>query len=82
MGEGLGVMNMISLQGTHNAIESGIIAADSLLQEWEGVTPGSVVSSYETNLRQSQCMKELHRSRSNRAMFEKGLFSGMAYSVG
>ena len=32
MGDALGVVNMASLQGTENAIENGIILADSLIQ--------------------------------------------------
>lgn len=32
IGEGLGVMDMASLQGAGNAIESGIVAADSLVK--------------------------------------------------
>ena len=34
MGDALGVVNMASLQGTNNAIDSAIILADSLIEEF------------------------------------------------
>lgn len=32
MGDSLGVVNMASLQGSNNAIENGILLADSLIK--------------------------------------------------
>ena len=81
VGEGFGVMDMSSLQGANNSIQSGIIAADSIVKEWEKIKEGFLLHEYEAKLKQSPFMKELHRSRSVRAMFEKGLFTGMTYVV-
>lgn len=39
------------------------------------------MSFYEDSLKQSDLMKQLHNSRSLRALYEKGLFWGMAYAV-
>ena len=75
-------MNMLSLQGSHNAIETGILAADSLLEEWKSLSPGSISRVFPAKLEKSRMRKELFNSRSNRAMFEKSLLSGMTYSVG
>ena len=81
IGESLGVMNMLSLQGSHNAIETGILAADSLLEEWESLAPGSISKAFPAKLEKSRMRRELYCSRSSRAMFHAGLLSGMFYSV-
>lgn len=78
----MGMMNMASLQGTDNSIQSGIMAADTLINNWEKIEKGEGLSHAFTNaMKESEVNKELYRSRSTRGMFEKGLFAGMSYSV-
>lgn len=75
-------MNMLSLQGSHNAIETGILAANALLEEWDSLAPGSISRAFPAKLEKSRMRRELYNSRSQRAMFRAGLLSGMVYSVG
>ena len=75
-------MNMATLQGTDNSIQSGIMAADTLLGNWEKIERGEGLHHAFTHaIKESRVNKELYRSRSTRGMFEKGLFAGMTYSV-
>ena len=73
---------MSSLQGTDNSIQSGIVAADAIVKEWNAIQEGCLLHEYENKLKRYSFMKELHRTRSLRTMFEKGLFAGMVYAVG
>ena len=41
---------------------------------------GTSCTFYEESLKQSALMKQLQKSRSLRALYEKGLFWGMAYA--
>ena len=82
MGEGIGMMNMATLQGTDNSIQSGIMAADTLINNWERIEKGDGLDRAFINvMKESGVNRELYKSRSTRGMFEKGLFAGMAYSV-
>ena len=78
MGEAMGVMNMSSLQGVDNSIASGIVAADAIGDALEGKGDET---SYGERLRRSETIKQLRRSRSLRATFQKGLLCGMTYAV-
>ena len=78
MGEAMGAMNMASLQGVDNSIASGVMAADTI----GDVLEGKEDMSYGERLRRSEMVKRLRRSRSLRAMFQKGLLCGMTYAVG
>ena len=76
------MMNMATLQGTDNSIQSGIMAADTLIKNWERIEKGDGLNhAFRNVMRESEVNQELYKSRSTRGMFEKGLFAGMAYSV-
>ena len=72
---------MSSLQGTDNSIQSGIVAADTIVKEWDRIKEGYILHKYVNQLKRTSFMNELHRTRSLRTMFEKGLFIGMTYAV-
>ena len=75
MGEGIGMMNMATLQGSDNSIQSGIVAADTLIQNWSKIEQGGLLNEFAEEMKKSGMNKELYRSRSARGMFEKGLFA-------
>lgn len=74
----MGAMNMASLQGVDNSIASGVMAADAI----GDALAGKEGLGYGERLRRSETVKRLRRSRSLRAMFQKGLLCGMTYAVG
>ena len=76
VGEAMGVMNMASLQGVDSSIASGVAAADAVSDALEGKA-----MRYGEQMRQSEAIRRLHRSRSLRAMFQRGLLCGMTYAV-
>ena len=60
-GDSAGFLNVAKIKGAHNAMKSGMIAAESI---YEQVTEGGELDSvniekYETNIRKSWIMKEL-----------------------
>ncbi|KIM20950.1 hypothetical protein M408DRAFT_29932 [Serendipita vermifera MAFF 305830] len=86
-----GLVNVPKIKGTHNAMKSGMLAAETAfaqldtLGEWgdEGeLEKVADMSSYETSLKDSWVWKELHEVRNLRPSFNTplGIWGGMAYS--
>lgn len=77
-----GFMNVPKIKGTHNAMKSGILAAESitdkLFSEEGVVTP----ESYEEKFKQSSIYKELKAVRNIRPSFHNalGLYGSMIYT--
>ncbi|KAI3738942.1 hypothetical protein L2E82_29238 [Cichorium intybus] len=70
-----GFLNVPKIKGTHTAMKSGMLAAESA---FEALNKGSNMKSYWENLKNSWIWEELHRARNYRPAFEYGLFPGMA----
>ena len=83
-----GTLNVPKIKGTHNAMKSGMIAAESafgVLEDMEGKEIGEAVadmSGYENSLKESWVWKELVEVRNIRPSFNTplGLWGGIAYS--
>ena len=76
-----GFMNVPKIKGTHTAIKSGIIAADTL---YAGLTHGQnerEMTTYLDGLKQSWLWDELYKVRNIRPSFKWGLWGGLAYSA-
>ncbi|XP_037070900.1 electron transfer flavoprotein-ubiquinone oxidoreductase, mitochondrial-like [Pollicipes pollicipes] len=80
-----GFMNVPKIKGTHNAMKSAMIAAESVFDaiqagdtETEGVNP----VSYEERIRSSRVWQELVSVRNVRPSFHSplGLYGGLAYT--
>ncbi|XP_024983291.1 electron transfer flavoprotein-ubiquinone oxidoreductase, mitochondrial [Cynara cardunculus var. scolymus] len=72
-----GFLNVPKIKGTHTAMKSGMLAAESAF----GVLhEGSNMKTYWENLKDSWIWEELRRARNYRPAFEYGLFPGMAIS--
>ncbi|KAM7465277.1 hypothetical protein LguiB_012839 [Lonicera macranthoides] len=70
-----GFLNVPKIKGSHTAMKSGMLAAESafgLLQE------GLNMETYWDNLRNSWIWKELYSARNYRPAFEHGLVPGLA----
>ncbi|KAH9474917.1 putative electron transfer flavoprotein-ubiquinone oxidoreductase, mitochondrial [Psilocybe cubensis] len=86
-----GFVNIAKIKGTHNAMKSGMLAAEAA---WNAVHPseaessdGTVaaaadMSSYDTSLHKSWVQKDLHEVRNLRPSFgtRLGLWGGIIYS--
>ena len=74
-----GFMNAARLKGTHTAMKSGILAAESIfgVLEQEKV----LADSYEKNLKSSWIWNELHRVRNIRPGFKLGLWKGLLHAA-
>ncbi|MFV8836020.1 electron transfer flavoprotein-ubiquinone oxidoreductase [Aquisalimonas sp.] len=83
IGDSAGFLNVPKIKGTHNAMKSGMVAAEAAfkaLQEKD--EPGLEVTGYLDGLKASWIWDELYRVRNIRpAMAKWGLWGGMAYSA-
>lgn len=83
IGDSAGFVNVPKVKGTHNAMKSGMLAAEAawkgLSQEGEGTV---FLYDYEDKLRKSSIWKELKEVRNMRPSFHTplGLYGGVAYS--
>jgi electron-transferring-flavoprotein dehydrogenase len=77
-----GTLNFAKIKGTHTAMKSGIIAAETLISAFEaGDTGGADLSAYSDNFKTSWLQKELHESRSfGPAIHKLGMYFGGAYN--
>lgn len=81
-----GLLNVPKIKGTHNAIKSGIIAAESLYEAFKSdqlKDYGFEPSNYEQNLKTSEVWQELHKVRNVKPSFNTplGLFGMLAYGA-
>ncbi|KAI6375770.1 hypothetical protein MCOR25_002929 [Pyricularia grisea] len=84
IGDSAGFVNVPKVKGTHNAMKSGMLAAEAA---WKALSTseneGSVfLYDYESSLRQSSIWKELKEVRNMRPSFHNplGLYGGIMYS--
>jgi electron-transferring-flavoprotein dehydrogenase len=78
IGDAAGLLNMPKIKGTHTAMKSGILAADSVFM---AIKTGNEVVDYDKNLRQSWLWEELYRVRNIKPSFSWGLWAAIAYSA-
>lgn len=85
-----GFVNIAKIKGTHNAMKSGMLAAESAYDaihppsttESQESSPAADMSAYDAALRSSWIWKDLHEVRNLRPSFNTslGLWGGVAYS--
>ena len=75
-----GFMNGAKIKGTHTAMKTGIIAAETYIQSIENETRSDETDTFEDHLKQSWVFDELHRAR-NFSPFQKkfGLLLGSIF---
>jgi electron-transferring-flavoprotein dehydrogenase len=79
VGDSAGFLNIAKIKGVHNAIKSGMLAAESIY--YAILNNENLVSSYEINLKSSDLYKDLYRIRNIRPAFRLGLYFGMFYAA-
>lgn len=83
IGDTAGFVNLPKIKGTHNAMKSGMLAAEAAYTALQNTDNGSVfLYDYEDKLRSSSIWKELHQVRNVRPSFHTplGLYGGVLYS--
>lgn len=83
IGDTAGFVNVPKIKGTHNAMKSGMLAAEAAWKALKDGGEGSVfLYDYEDALRKSWIWKELKEVRNMRPSFHSplGLYGGVAYS--
>lgn len=83
IGDSAGFVNVPKVKGTHNAMKSGMLAAEAAWEALSTDSPGSVfLYSYEDSLRKSSIWQELKEVRNMRPSFHNpfGIYGGLLYS--
>lgn len=80
-----GFLNVPKIKGTHNAMKSGMLAAEAAIEALDKVEETGEpidMSAYEQGFKDSWIHEELHEVRNLRPSFHNplGLWGGMAYS--
>jgi electron-transferring-flavoprotein dehydrogenase len=73
-GDAAGMVNLAALKGVHLAIQSGILAAESIYASLK--QGNNDFSAYERAIEDSIVGKELYEQRNTRQPFQKGLIKG------
>ncbi len=72
-----GTLNTPKIKGSHTAMKSGIIAAETI---FEKIKNGSRLSIYEDKFKKSWAYKELHAARNVKPSFRWGLFMAILFT--
>lgn len=80
VGDTAGFLNVGQLKGIHNAMHSGIMAADALHLAWQPDTIPSL-EAYSQTFYQSQLYQSLHRVRNLRPGFHRGQRWGLVHAA-
>jgi electron-transferring-flavoprotein dehydrogenase len=82
VGDGAGFLNVPKIKGTHTAMKSGMVAAETLFEAFQQGDPnGKEVSAYREELENTWLWDELKGVRNIRPSFRWGLWGGIAYSA-
>ncbi|KAI1310579.1 hypothetical protein F5Y03DRAFT_22835 [Xylaria venustula] len=83
IGDSAGFVNVPKVKGTHNAMKSGMLAAEAAWNALSGSSSSAVfLYDYENSLRKSEIWKELKEVRNMRPSFQYplGVYGGVLYS--
>ena len=77
-----GFLNSVKIKGSHTALKSGMLAAESVHEALSGGSEGQTeLTSYEEGIRASWVYKELHAGRNFEPSIKKfGMFIGAAFT--
>lgn len=79
VGCGAGFLNVAKVKGAHNAIESGIEAAEALYYKlnYDDCPPGTIISEYTEKVKKGPIMDELYETRNFHGGFKYGNWIGL-----
>ena len=76
VGDDAGFLNASRIKGTHAAIKSGMLAAESAFEALSAGRAGDELASYPRAFESSWLHEELHRARNFKPSMSKGLWTG------
>lgn len=79
LGDAAGMVNVPALKGIHYAMESGIIAAETIFEKLKvqaNLQAAGTLSAYDSRVRESRIGKDLYAVRNIRQAFHHGFFVG------
>jgi electron-transferring-flavoprotein dehydrogenase len=75
-GDDAGFLNAARIKGTHAAIKSGMLAAESAFEALAAGRAGDELAAYPQAFEASWLREELHRARNFKPFMSKGLYTG------
>jgi electron-transferring-flavoprotein dehydrogenase len=81
IGDAAGFLNVPKIKGTHTAMKSGMLAAETAAEALKGGAEAPTMDAYPEKLKASWLWEELDRVRNIRGSFRWGLFPALAYSA-
>ena len=79
LGCAAGFVNVPKIKGSHTAMKSGMMAAESVFEAISEGRGGDTLEAYPRRFRESWVYDELHRARNFRPAFRRGLLFGTLY---
>ena len=79
LGCAAGFVNVPKIKGSHTAMKSGMMAAESVFEAIREGRGGDTLEAYPRRFRDSWVYDELHRARNFRPAFRRGLLFGTLY---
>jgi electron-transferring-flavoprotein dehydrogenase len=76
IGDDAGFLNASRIKGSHAAMKSGMLAAESAVEALKSGRAGDALASYPEAFRGSWLHEELHRARNFKPWMSKGLYLG------
>lgn len=80
VGDGAGFLNVPKIKGIHNAMKSGMVAAESLFS-FLSESKSTECIAYPKNIKTSWLWKDLYKARNIRPSLRWGLIPGLIYSA-
>lgn len=80
VGDGAGFLNVPKIKGSHTALKSGMVAAETLVSHLAG-DAGAECTAYPEALKTSWVWSELHHARNIRPGFRWGLWPGLLHAA-
>ena len=81
VGDTAGFLDVPKIKGTHTAMKSGMLAAESVYDALTAAEPPREVVAYAERLRQSWVWSDLFKARNIRPSFNRGRWFGLVYSA-
>lgn len=77
-----GFLDVPKIKGSHNAMETGMLAAESIYEALKTDAKGTAekeIEEYEKRVKESQVYSDLYASRNFKGGFHRGLYAGLAH---
>lgn len=74
-----GFVNVLKIKGSHNALKSGVIAANAIQTQLKqtGMESGMKLKMYQDMMEDSEIYQELSKAKSFKGAFKYGLWPGL-----